>query len=400
VLLRRAISLGALIDEALAKDDLAAMGIAGVGRRHGLDLPAEAETYREEARRAAEALAALDGDELRGRLIDSGYLQPHWPKPWGREAPALEQLVIDEEFRRAGVQRPDFGITGWVILTLIQHGTEDQVERWVRPALDGSTVWCQLFSEPDAGSDAAGIRTRGERVDGGWLVTGQKVWTSGAHLARHGLATVRTSPDKPKHAGITAMVIDMQADGVEVRPLREATGNAVFNEVFFEGVFVPDSDVIGAVDNGWTVARATLGNERVTIGGRASPAPGFDPVDLFRRHRLGDAALARELGTLLAEREALRAMNLRRVERAVIGAGPGPEGNVTKLLYAEHGQRMADFGRRVLGADVAAVEDDAAIVGSMLLYMRATTIAGGTSEITRNQIGERILGLPRDPLVQ
>src|SRR5579863_1224319 len=146
---------------------------------------------------------------------------PHWPRPWGRQAGAVEQLVIEQEFAAAGVKRPAYGITGWVILTLIQHATEDQVKRWVRPALNQELIWCQLFSEPDAGSDAAGIKTRGTRVEGGWLVTGQKVWTSGAHLARHGFATVRTNPTAPKHQGITTMVIDMQAPGVEVRPLKQ-----------------------------------------------------------------------------------------------------------------------------------------------------------------------------------
>ncbi len=160
--------------------------------------------------------------------------------------------------------RPQYSITGWVILTLIQHATEDQVARWVLPALRQEVIWCQLFSEPDAGSDAAGVKTRGTRVDGGWLVNGQKVWTSGAHYASFGLATIRTDPDVPKHEGITTMVIDMHAEGVEVRPLRMTTGHSEFNEVFFNDVFVPDDDVIGPINGGWTVARATLGQrERV-----------------------------------------------------------------------------------------------------------------------------------------
>ena len=156
-----------------------------------------------------------------------------------------------------------------MILTLIQHATEDQVARWVLPALRQEVIWCQLFSEPDAGSDAAGIKTRGTRVDGGWLVNGQKVWTSGAHLASFGLATIRTDPDVPKHDGITMMVIDMHAEGVEVRPLKMVTGHSEFNEVFFNDVFIPDDDVVGPVNGGWTVARATLGNESVSIGSGA-----------------------------------------------------------------------------------------------------------------------------------
>jgi alkylation response protein AidB-like acyl-CoA dehydrogenase len=400
LLLRRSVALASAVDAADAEDEVATTALSGVRRQHSMDLPPEAEAFRPETLRAAEELAGLGGDELRERLIDTGYVQPHWPKPWGRAAPALEQLVIDEEFAKAGVARPDFGITGWVILTLIQHGTEDQVSRWVRPTLEGKVVWCQLFSEPDAGSDAAGIRTRAERTDGGWLVSGQKVWTSAAQLSHRGLATVRTDPDKPKHAGISTMVIDMHAEGVEVRPLREATGNALFNEVFFDHVFVPDDDVVGHVDDGWTVARATLGNERVSIGGSTVGMGGPDMVELLRRHRPDDVVLRRELGALLAERESLAAVNLRRVQRTLVGAGPGPEGNVTKLLSAEHGQRVSDFRRRVVGTEGALMEGDGLATGLPVIFSRALTIAGGTSEITRNQIGERILGLPRDPLLK
>ncbi len=401
VLLRRAVSLSSVVDSAQAEDDLASMSLDGLVRDHSLELPPEAEEYRPVTRNVAEDLAGLEGPALRSRLIDTGYLQPHWPKPWVANATALEQLVIDEEFARARIQRPDFGITGWVILTLIQNGSPDQVERWVRPTLEGTYVWCQLFSEPDAGSDAAGIRTRGERVDGGWLVTGQKVWTSAAHLSQRGLATVRTDPTKPKHAGISTMVVDMQSDGVEIRPLREATGNSLFNEVFFDRVFVPDDDVVGAVDDGWKVARATLGNERVSIGGGSvGSAAGVDMVDLYRRRRSHDSALRRELGALIAERQSLQALNLRRVERAVTGGGPGPEGNMTKLVTAEHAQRASDFKRRVAGQDAALMEGVGWAVGMPVLFARALTIAGGTSEITRNQIAERILGLPRDPLVK
>ncbi|MFZ0667487.1 MAG: acyl-CoA dehydrogenase [Acidimicrobiales bacterium] len=401
VLLRRAACLSSIADPARAEDEVASLSLAGIARSHGLELPPEAEEYRSEARRAAEELSSLEGDELRARYIDSGYVQPHWPKPWGREAPALEQLVIDEEFSRAGLIRPEFGITGWVILTLIQHGSQDQIERWVRPTLEGNLVWCQLFSEPGAGSDAAGIRTRAERVDGGWLITGQKVWTSAAQRSHRGLATVRTDPSKPKHNGITTVVVDMHAQGVEVRPLREATGNAMFNEVFFDKVFVPDDDVVGQVDSGWTVARATLGNERVSIGGGSGTGVSIDVIDLYRRHGEGaDPVLARELGALVAERQAIQAVNLRRVERAVFRAGPGPEGNVTKLLAAEHIQRSADFARRLVGTGIALAEGESNGIGLAVIFVRALTIAGGTSEITRNQIGERILGLPRDPLIK
>ncbi len=314
----------------------------------------------------------------------------------------MEQLVIDEEFRAAGVKRPQYGITGWVILTLIQHGTADQIERWVLPALRQDVIWCQLFSEPEAGSDAAGVKTKATRVDGGWLLNGQKVWTSGAHYAGLGLATVRTNPDAKKHDGITTMVIDMHATGVEVRPLRQITGGSEFNEVFFTDVFVPDDDVVGAVDSGWTVARATLGNERVSIGGGAGGGMGaaLDPIAMLDGHPDRAPAVANDVARLLAVNQTLRLMNLRRAERAVSGAEPGPEGNVTKLVLAEQGHALASIALRLVGPAAAYLEGEGAGAALLTLGTRAMSIAGGTSEITRNQIGERLLGLPRDPLLK
>ncbi len=274
--LRRATALEAVVDAEAAARDVTDLVRRGARRVRTVDLPPEAEPMRDEVRGFAERVQGLDAAGQRAAMIETGYVMPHWPAPWGRAAGAVEQLVIEQEFKAAGVVRPQYAITGWVILTLIQHANEDQVARWVMPALRQEVVWCQLFSEPDAGSDAAGVKTRGTRVDGGWLLNGQKVWTSGAHHASFGLATIRTDPDAPKHEGITTMVIDMHAEGVEVRPLRMVTGHSEFNEVFFNDVFVPDDDVVGPVNGGWTVARATLGNESVSIGGgqggRAAPA--------------------------------------------------------------------------------------------------------------------------------
>ncbi len=365
VFLRRAATLAALHDVDVAASTVTRASVDGTTRHHDFELPPEADAYREEVRAIAAELAALEPDAQLTRLIDTGYVQPHWPKPWGRAAPAVEQLVIDAEFARAGVQRPNYGITGWIVLTMLQHGTEEQIERWTRPTLERELVWCQLFSEPDAGSDAAGVRTRAVRVDGGWEITGQKVWTSGAQFCHRGLATVRTNPDAPKHAGITAVVVDMHAEGVEVRPLREATGAAMFNEVFFDRVFVPDDDVVGAVDNGWAVARSTLGNERVSIGSGAAYGP--DVVDLYRRHG-GDEATAKAIGMHVAEAMSMRALELRRVERAVTGGEPGPEGNISKLLTAEHSQRSAELGLALLGPEGAVLEGEGQLVGSTMLF--------------------------------
>jgi len=401
LLLRRAIALSSLFDPDRAAAEVTELSGRHVTRHLGLDLPPEAEPLRAEVARVAAELAALDPAAQRQRLIETGYVMPHWPEPWGREAGALEQLVIDEEFARAGVNRPNYGITGWVILTLIQHATPDQVQRWVRPTLDGTLVWCQLFSEPDAGSDAAGIKTRATRVDGGWVLNGQKVWTSGAQYAQRGLATVRTDPDAPKHAGITTVVVEMDAPGVEVRPLRQITGGSDFNEVFFTDVFVPDDDVVGQPNHGWTVARATLGNERVTIGGGATGLLAkADLPDLLGRYPDRLAGGATRVGALLAREHSLGLMNLRRVTRTVAGADPGPEGNVTKLLLAESGHERAAITAALLGPETAFIDGLGGMGAMLLLATRAMSIAGGTSEITRNQIGERILGLPRDPLVK
>jgi alkylation response protein AidB-like acyl-CoA dehydrogenase len=327
---------------------------------------------------------------------------PHWPKPWGREAGAVEQLVIEQEFDASGIKRPALGITGWILLTIIQHATEDQVQRWVPPALNQELIWCQLFSEPDAGSDAAGIKTRGTRVEGGWLVNGQKVWTSGAHLAGQGFATVRTNPDVPKHEGITVMVIDMHAEGVEVRPLRMTNGQAEFNEVFFNNVFVPDDDVVGPVDGGWTVARATLGNESVSIGGGQGgmAVPGANLIGPFDANPSRLTGGAARIGRYIADFQAMGLLNLRSANRAVAGGSPGPEGAITKLVLSEIGHEATDILRDLNGPDTPFMDGAGAISNQLVLFHRGMSIAGGTSEIKRNQIGERILGLPRDPLIK
>jgi alkylation response protein AidB-like acyl-CoA dehydrogenase len=400
--LRRATAIEAFLDAEAAASEVTDLVRKGIRRERTLDLPPEAEAIRDEVREFAERVKPLGADAQREELIETGYAMPHWPRPWGREAGAVEQLVIEQEFAASGIKRPSLGITSWVILTLIQHATDDQVKRWVRPALNQELIWCQLFSEPDAGSDAAGIKTRGTRVEGGWLVNGQKVWTSGAHIARYGLATVRTNPDVPKHQGITTMVIDMKAEGVEVRPLKMITGQSEFNEVFFNDVFVPDDDVVGPVDGGWTVARATLGNESVSIGGGQGgvsmpPDMFIAPFDAHPDRLPGGPA---RLGRHLARMQAIDLLNLRSAHRAVAGGGPGPEGNVTKLVLSENGHESAAILAELSGPDLAFLDGPGSLAGTMVLMHRAMSIAGGTSEIKRNQIGERILGLPRDPLIK
>ena len=398
IYLRRAWALATLFDFDAATD-VTAMIASGSTANESIELPEEAERYRSDARAFKVTYDGLPDEAKLAALIESGYCMPHWPKPFGRAASAIEQLVIDEEM--PDVERPQLGIGTWVLLTLLQHGTDEQIARWIRPSLDGDFYWCQLFSEPNAGSDAAAIQTKATRVDGGWLVNGQKVWTSGAQNSNMGLATVRTDPDAQKHAGVSTLAIDIKAKGVEVRPLREITGESLFNEVFFDDVFVPDDDVVGVINQGWTVARATLGNERVSIGGNRSNRDVISDtelVELAARYAPGDRAVAIELGQTIAEGHAMSALNLRQVMRAVIGSGPGPEGAVSKLLSAEHAQRMSSLGFRIAGE--AALGDAESRIQFQYLFDRCLTIAGGTSEIVRNIIAERILGLPRDPLTK
>jgi 3-oxochol-4-en-24-oyl-CoA dehydrogenase len=400
--MRRATTLLTLLDADEAAADLVDLVRAGVTRAKAVELPPEAEAIRTEVRAFAERIKDLPAAEQRAELIETGYVMPHWPRPYGRAAGAVEQLVIEQEFEAAGIQRPSYGITAWNILTLIQYATQDQLDRWVRPALEQEVIWCQLFSEPDAGSDAAGVKTRATRVDGGWLVNGQKVWTSGAHVSGMGFATVRTNPDVPKHDGITTMVIDMHADGVEVRPLKMTTGNSEFNEVFFNDVFVPDDDVVGPVDGGWTVARATLGNESVSIGGGGGgmSLPGSALVGPFDAHPERLAGGASRVGRYIADHQAMGLLNLRAANRAVAGGEPGPEGAMTKLVLSEIGHDAAAILTELNGPEAAFMDGPGAMSNMLVLMHRGMSIAGGTSEIKRNQIGERILGLPRDPLIK
>ncbi len=400
--LRRAAAIAAVVDAEQAAIEVTDLVRRGVRRAAAIDLPAEAEPIRAAIGPDIARLRGLTGDARKQALIESGYAMPHWPKPWGRDAGAIEQLVIEQEFAAAAIKRPSYGITSWIVLTLIQYASPDQVARWVLPALNQDVIWCQLFSEPGAGSDAAGIKTRATKTEKGWRINGQKVWTSGAHLADFGLATVRTNPDAPKHDGITTMVIGMHAPGVTVRPLKMPSGNSDFNEVFFDDVFVPDADVVGPVDAGWTVARATLGNESVSIGGgdggRTMPVEAFiAPLDAHPERLAGGAG---RVGRHISRTQAMSVLNQRSAYRAVAGGGPGPEGNVTKLLLSEVGHETAAIMAELAGPDAAFLEGDGAMAATLVLLNRAMSIAGGTSEIKRNQIAERILGLPRDPLIK
>ena len=378
--------------------EIGALVRAGMRHDTPIELPAEAEAHRAEVRAFLDDLATHPKDEWNRRIADSGYLVPHWPEPWGRDATPLEQLVIDEEFRAARVRRPHLAVGAWVLPTIIVHGDQDQQERFIPPTLRGELTWCQMFSEPGAGSDLAALTTKAVRTDGGWLLTGQKVWTSMAHFADWGICLARTDPDAAKHDGIGCFLVDMSSEGLDVRPLRELTGAEMFNEVFLDDVFVPDECVVGSPTAGWHAARTTLGNERVSMGSGSSMGPGVESLlDLAdRAGAFDDALVADTLGDVVATAQTLAALGARMTLRALMGAAPGPEASVRKLLGVEHDQRVQEVGLELLGTAGASGDLDAALWVGGFLGNRSLSIAGGTSEIQRNVIAERLLGLPRD----
>jgi Acyl-CoA dehydrogenases len=401
VYLRRAMTTRALVGSSTGwRVRCAELALGGAVRRLVVDLPEVAEPVRAEVRAFLGTVDGLDPAVLRGRLADEGYLAPQWPRPWGRDAGAIEQLVIDEEFRAAKVVKPSLMIGAWALPPLMVYGTAEQQARWIPPTLHGEISWCQLFSEPGAGSDLAGLTTRAERIEGGWLVNGQKVWTSMAKEASWGILLARTDPEVPKHEGISFFMLDMATPGIDIRPLRELTGHAFFNEVFFDDVFIPDDCLVGREHDGWRATRTSLANERVFMGSGTTIGRGVRGVlDLVREHGLTeDTATLADTGDLVARDYALSVLGYRLMLSALGGADPsGSEASVRKLLGVEHDQRVQEVGLALNGAD-GAISDSAAMGWSQqFLFTRNLTIAGGTSEIQRNIIGERVLGLPKDP---
>jgi alkylation response protein AidB-like acyl-CoA dehydrogenase len=342
------------------------------------------------------------------RLAAAGYVAPHWPRPWGLDASAAEQLEIDEAMRDLEVPRPTNPIAiGWAGPTLLVAGSDEQRARWLPGVLDGSEIWCQLFSEPGAGSDLAGLSTRAVRDGDEYVVNGQKVWTTLAHIARFGILLARTDPDAEPHKGITYFVVDMTTPGIEVRPLVQMTGTHEFNEVFFSDARVPAANVVGTENDGWRLAKVTLGNERVSLSGEGAlwgrGPTANDVVDLVRSHGgTHDAVLRQRIARLYVEAEVLRLIRLRTVSAQVRGLEPGPEASVRKALADEHGQHVMSLAKDLAGthallADAGPFgEPDAGMWNYGYLYARALTIGGGTSEVQRNIVAERVLGLPRD----
>ena len=399
IYLRRSLTMRALLGPASsARRAVASMAIDGVRRPLGIDLPPEAEAIRAELGPVVAEIAAADPADRTAMLGERGLWFPHWPVPFGRGAGAVEQLVIDELLVEHGVRRPPAHVTAWALPTLIAHGTDEQKERYVTPSLRGEIIWCQLFSEPGAGSDLASLTTKATKVDGGWRIDGQKVWTSAARWAKYGILLARSDASAGKHHGITYFVLDMSADGVDIRPLREITGEALFNEVFLDGVFIPDDMVVGAVHDGWRLARTTLANERVALAATSAFGASLEAALEVVADGPADESDLDSLGRLLVDAQSLSQMRQRSVLRSVFGLEPGSEASLAKLLGAEHDQDVAYFGLELLGPiGVTGAQGPATTFGRDVLHTLCLTIAGGTSEVQRNVIGERMLGLPRDP---
>ncbi|MFF1612932.1 acyl-CoA dehydrogenase family protein [Amycolatopsis sp. NPDC058278] len=380
-------------------------------------------TAEDLTRQATEFLAAHDPKSadplqfLRARF-DAGLAWIHFPAGLGgQNAPRALQSVVDAVFTEAGApdnnpRRIGIGL-GMAAPTILAFGTPEQRERFLRPLWTGEEVWCQLFSEPGAGSDLAALGTRAVRDGDDWIVTGQKVWTSGAHESQWAILVTRTDPDVPKHQGMTYFLCDMTAPGVEVRPLRQITGEAEFNEVFLTDVRIPDTQRLGAVGEGWKVAQTTLMNERVAIGGHVQPREGgligIVAKTWRERPELRTPELRDRLVRHWVEAETLRLAGTRLRQQLTAGA-PGPEGSAMKVAFSELNQALTGLEVELLGEEGLAYDDwtfrRPAIVdftgreaGYRYLRAKGNSIEGGTSEVLRNIIAERVLGLPSEPRV-
>lgn len=369
-----------------------------------IDLDPSTEKLRAQIRAEVAALKVMPREPRTVAIAEGGWVLPYLPKPWGRAASPVEQIIIAQEFTAGRVKRPQIAIATWIVPSIVAFGTDNQKQRLLPPTFRGDIFWCQLFSEPGAGSDLASLATKATRVDGGWRITGQKIWTTGAQYSQWGALLARTDPSAPKHNGITYFLLDMKSEGVQVKPLRELTGKEFFNTVYLDDVFVPDELVLGEVNRGWEVSRNTLTAERVSIGGSDStflPTLG-EFVDFVRDYRFEgqfDQVARHRAGQLIAEGHATKLLNLRSTLLTLAGGDPMAPAAISKLLSMRTGQGYAEFAVSSFGTD-AVIGDTERLPGKWgeyLLASRATTIYGGTSEVQLNIIAERLLGLPRDP---
>jgi alkylation response protein AidB-like acyl-CoA dehydrogenase len=388
------------------------------------ELPADDDPRRKEVREWLADHPAPSGREL----AEAGYVAPHWPRPWGLDADPIHQLIVDDELASAQVRRPvnPIGI-GWAGPTILYGGSDEQKQRYLFPLLAGEEFWCQLFSEPGSGSDLAGLSTRAERDGDEWVINGQKIWTSGAQYARFGILLARTDADVPKHKGISYFICQMTAPGIEIRPITEMTGGHTFNEVFFADVRIPAANLVGEVNDGWRLAKVTLGNERVSLSsGGVLWGNGPTALELLAtvrtRGSVTDPHLRQRLAAVYIEHTLLDLIRLRTLTARLKGEQPGPEASVRKILADEHGQHVMALAKDLRGAHGLLTGGDGAFVpgtdttglgpgrphGGLddpswhdgFLFSQALTIGGGTGEVQRNIVAERVLGLPHDVDVQ
>ena len=359
-------------------------------------------------------------------LAAAGYVAPHWPEPWGLGADPIHQLIIDDELSKAQVRRPTNPIgIGWAGPTIIYAGTHEQKARYLRPLLSGAEFWCQLFSEPDSGSDLANLGTRAVRDGDEFVVNGQKMWTSGAQYAAFGILIARTDIDVAKHKGISYFICPMDAPGIEIRPITEMTGGHTFNEVYFTDVRIPAENLVGDLNDGWRLAKVTLGNERVSLstGGVlwGNGPTALEVIESIReRGPVRDPLLRQRIAALYTEHTVLDLIRLRTLSAALKGQQPGPEASIRKILADEHGQHAMLLARDMIGASAMLTGGDgtnAFVPGTDgkglgpdkpeggvmhpgwydgFVFSQALTIGGGTGDVQRNIVAERVLGLPHD----
>ncbi|MFF7248270.1 acyl-CoA dehydrogenase [Embleya sp. NPDC008237] len=379
----------------LGRAALASVG-GGPTRRFDLELDeGDIAAFRAEVAAHLAEANALAEPARRRRLAELGYVSPHYPKPYGIAASPARQVVIQQEFARVGLTQPSTIIGEFALPTIMEHGTDAQRDAYVPATLRGEIIWCQLFSEPGAGSDLASLSTRATKVDGGWRLNGQKVWNSKAHEAHFGICLARTDPDAAKHKGITYFIVDMATPGIDVRPLKQSNGQSEFNEVYLDDVFVADDQVVGEVHAGWRIARTTLANERVMIAG----GPGMQAfgrlLDDIGEAAAADGALASRLGAFAAEHFALRALTLRSTLQQLSGLNPGAASSVLKLAVTEHQRAVVTARLDRIGAAGTHHADLGGELLTAYLSLPAVLLGGGTREIQLNVVAERILGLPR-----
>ena len=396
------------------------------------DLPAEDHPARTRVREWIAANPRPTGREM----AEAGYVVPHWPAPWGLDADPIEQLVIDDELSRAGIRRPQNAIgIGWAAPTILLAGSDEQKERFLPKIFSGEEFWCQLFSEPDAGSDLANLATRAERDGDEYVINGSKIWSSGAHHSQYGILIARTDPDVPKHKGVSYFIMPMDAEGLTMSPIVDMTTAHSFNQVFFDNVRIPTSLRVGEEGDGWRLAKVTLANERVSLSSAGSlwgVGPSADLLlDLMRRQGgIADPHLRQEAANVYIEAELLRLNRFRSLTATLRGETPGPEASIQKIMADDHGQRVLQLAKSLAGA--SGMLDGSGPVGEVptsmqagptennfrdaaadeqfpdvdpvwhygWLFHPALTVGGGTFAVQRNIVAEHVLGLPREPNVE